>query len=236
MINLNKKSRKLILLQRNELLTNEQRFIRKKFGRFMFTNFFVYFLQFKNLNNLTEELFKKELNTFEKYLPSNIKNVLDIGCGLGILHILLNQKYKNKPEFFLLDKSKIDLKIKYGFNKNYESYNDLKETRNILLKNGILEEQIFIKNVDEEININKKIDLVISLKSMGYHYPIENYTNLFKKICTEITEFIIDISNDNYNIEYVERYFDKVKLIYQEDSIHPLKRLHCKGFKFIDKD
>jgi len=236
MINLNKKSRKLILLQRNELLTNEQRFIRKKFGRFMFTNFFVYFLQFKNLNNLTEELFKKELNTFEKYLPSNIKNVLDIGCGLGILHILLNQKYKNKPEFFLLDKSKIDLKIKYGFNKNYESYNDLNETRNILLKNGILEEQIFIKNVDEEININKKIDLVISLKSMGYHYPIENYTDLFKKICTEITEFIIDISNDNYNIEYVERYFNKVQLIYQEDGIHPLKRLHCKGFKFIDTD
>ena len=58
---------------------------------------------------------------------------MDIGCGLGIIDIYLNEFFEKKPAFFLLDKNRVDRKIKYGFSSNYESYNDLKETKNILL-------------------------------------------------------------------------------------------------------
>ena len=231
MIYLNKKSRKLILLQRNELLSKRQKFLRKKFGRLIFTNFFVDFFQLKNLEKLSEELFRKELNTFEKYLPSNLESIMDIGCGLGILNIFINQKYTNSPNFFLLDKNKIDPKIKYGFNDNYESYNDLYETKNILIKNGISDRQIILKNVDEEITINKTIDLVLSLKSMGFHYPLQNYTILLKKVCTKDTTFIFDVASERYKTEDIKKYFEEVNIIYEEYSQHPLKRLYCKGLK-----
>ena len=128
MIELNKKSRKLILLQRNELLSNRQKILRRRFGRFIFTNIFVNYFQKKNLEELTENLFKNELKTFEYYLPKKITNVLDIGCGLGIIHVYLNQLYQNNLNFYMLDKDKIDRTIKYGFSENYESYNDLNET------------------------------------------------------------------------------------------------------------
>ena len=121
MIKLNSKSKKLILLQRNELLSKKQSWLRKKFGRFIFTNLFINFYQIKNIEKITEDLFKKEFNTFKNFLPKNLNNIMDIGCGLGIIDILLNNFYSNDVNFYLLDKNKIDLKIKYGFSSKYES-------------------------------------------------------------------------------------------------------------------
>ena len=72
MIKLNKLSRKLLLLQRNELLTNRQKWLRKKFGRFIFTNLLINFFQDANLET-SEELFIKEIKTFKKFLPNSIK-------------------------------------------------------------------------------------------------------------------------------------------------------------------
>ena len=229
MIYLNKISRKLILLQRNELLSNKQKYLRKRFGRYIFTNFLIHYFQKNDLKILTENLFRKELETFEKYLPSNVENIMDIGCGLGVLNIFINQKYQNNPNFYLLDKNTVDNKIKYGFSKDYESYNDLNETKNILLKNGLSKEQIYIKNVDQEIMIDNKINLVISLKSMGFHYPIENYINLIKKTCSTETTFIFDVFEEKYSLNDVKKYFNEAKIIYEENGLHSLKRLYCSG-------
>ena len=229
MIYLNKLSRKLILLQRNELLSNRQKYLRKRFGRYIFTNFLIHYFQKNDLKILTENLFRKELETFEKYLPSNVENIMDIGCGLGVLNIFINQKYQNNPNFYLLDKNTVDNKIKYGFSKDYESYNDLNETKNILLKNGLSKEQIYIKNVDQEITTDNKINLVISLKSMGYHYPLENYINLIKSTCSTKTVFIFDVFWEKYSLSDVKKYFNEAKIIYEENSLHSLKRLYCSG-------
>lgn len=230
MIKLNKKSKKLILLQRNELLSKKQKILRKRFGRFLFTNFFVHFFQNQKLDESVQNLFEKEYETIKNFLPSNVSNILDIGCGLAILDIFLAQRYK-KSNFFLIDKNKVDLKIKYGFSKNYESYNNLNETKKILLANNILGEQIFLKNAEEKIDINKKMDLVLSIKSMAFHYPLENYLDLLKRVCTKNTEFIFDISTERYQLDSLSEYFEKIDIIYEEDSQHPLKRVHCKNFK-----
>ena len=125
MLKLNNISKKLLLLQRNELLTERQKWTRKKFGRFLFTNIFINFNQTKDITLKAENLFKSEIDTFKEFLPKNVKNIMDIGCGLGIINILLNKFYNDKTSFYLLDKNRIDKKIKYGFSSNYESYNDL---------------------------------------------------------------------------------------------------------------
>ena len=232
MIKLNQKSKKLLLLQRNELLTQKQSWLRKKFGRLLFTNIFIHFFQKKNLELITEELFLREVETFKNYLPVSLKNIMDIGCGLGIININLNKIYKNEPHFFLLDKNKIDKKIKYGFSSNYESYNDLNETRDILFENNIKYSHIHIFDVDKKIEINNKIDLVISLKSMGYHYPFENYLNFLRACSTSKTKFIFDVNSDYFDNKSFMNYFENIKVIYEEKTIHPLKRIYCEGIKF----
>ena len=225
MIKLNFKSKRLLLLQRNELLSDKQKFLRKKFGRLIFTNFFINFFQKKNLQTLAEELFKREYNIINEFLPKKALNVMDIGCGLGLINIFINKAYSGRANFYLLDKNRVDKKIKYGFSKNYESYNSLTETKNILIHNGLSEKNINIYDVEKGVHINKKIDLVISLKSMGYHYPLECYLKLFSTCCDRETIFIFDISEGDGNIDLLKKYFEKVHTFYEEPGIHPLKRL-----------
>ena len=231
MIKLNRKTKRLLLLQRNELLSERQKWTRKKFGRYLFTNFFINYNQNKDIELNVENLFKNEIATFKNFLPKSINSIMDIGCGLGIIDIFLNEFYNNKPIFYLLDKNRIDKKIKYGFSSNYESYNNLNETQDLLLKNNMDKDKINLLDVDKAIKINKKIDLVISLKSMGYHYPIEIYLELFKKTCTPDTTFIFDVSEGYFEENSIKKYFENLSIIYEEKSIHSLKRLYCMGFK-----
>ena len=231
MIKLNSKSKKLLLLQRNELLTQKQILIRKRFGRFLFTNFFINYFQNKKIETITEELFLNELETFKAFLPVSAENIMDIGCGLGIINIYLNKFFKKKTNFFLLDKNRIDKKINYGFSSNYESYNDLNETKNILLENDVDSGCIYLFDVEKKFQINKKMDLVISLKSMGYHYPINTYIELFRNCCTKDTVFIYDIGDNQYDENYLETIFDNVKIIYEEKTNNVLRRVCCKNFK-----
>tara|TARA_B100000674_G_scaffold131114_1_gene101126 strand:+ start:151 stop:849 length:699 start_codon:yes stop_codon:yes gene_type:complete len=231
LIKLNSKSKKLLLLQRNELLTQTQNLIRKKFGRFLFTNFFINYFQNKNIEKITEELFLKEFETFKHFLPNSVNNIMDIGCGLGIINVYLNNFFGKKPIFFLLDKNRIDKKIKYGFSSNYESYNDLNETKNILLENDIDSSSLYLFDVEKKFQINKKMDLVISLKSMGYHYPINTYIELFRNCCTKDTVFIYDIGENQYDEIYLKTVFDDIKIIYEEKTNNILRRVCCKNFK-----
>ena len=221
----------MLLLQRNELLTQTQNLIRKKFGRFLFTNFFINYFQNKNIEKITEELFLKEFETFKHFLPNSVNNIMDIGCGLGIINVYLNNFFGKKPIFFLLDKNRIDKKIKYGFSSNYESYNDLNETKNILLENDVDISSLYLFDVEKEFQINKKMDLVISLKSMGYHYPINTYIELFRNCCTKDTVFIYDIGENQYDEIYLKTVFDDIKIIYEEKTNNILRRVCCKNFK-----
>ena len=229
MISLNRISKKLLLLQRNELLSKKQNWLRKRFGRLIFTNIFVNYFQIQDIEKRTEELFRREIEAIKDYLPKNVENIMDIGCGLGIINIYLNQIYNNQPNFFLLDKNRIDKEIKYGFSSEYESYNDLNQTKNLLLNNNI--NSLHTIDVEKDINIENKIDLVISLKSMGYHYPIDQYLKLFRTCCDDNTCFIFDVSEGYYNASLLKKYFDVVDIIYEEKSIHSLKRLFCTKFK-----
>ena len=231
MIKLNPKSKKLLLLQRNELLTARQNWLRKTFGRLIFTNFFVNYFQVQNFEKITEKLFYKEFETFKKYLPNSVENIMDIGCGLGIINIYLNEFFEKKPVFFLLDKNRVDRKIKYGFSSNYESYNDLNETKNILLENNIDTSCMYLFDVEKQFVITKKMDLVISLKSMGYHYPINTYIELLRNCCTKDTVFIFDIGDNQYDENYLRTIFQDIKIIYEEKTNNVLRRLCCKKFK-----
>ena len=231
MISLNQISKKLLLLQRNELLSKNQYWLRKRFGRLIFTNFFVNYFQVEDIEKRTEELFQKEIESIKNYLPEKADNIIDIGCGLGIINIFLNKIYNNQPNFFLLDKNRIDKVIKYGFSSDYESYNDLKETRNLLINNDIRPSSINTFDVEKDFKIDAKIDLVISLKSMGYHYPMDQYLRLFQTCCDENTSFIFDVSDGYYNESLFKKHFESLVIIYEEKSIHSLKRLLCTKFK-----
>ena len=93
----------------------------------------------------------------------------------------------------------------------------------------------YLFDIEKPIKINQQIDLVISLKSVGYHYPLETYLVLFKKCCLPNTVFIFDVIDKYYHEKELTKYFYDIKIIYEEKSIYALKRLYCKNFRFQTK-
>ena len=153
-VKINKRHQKLLLLQRIDLISDKQRIIRKKLGRFLFTNFFInFFISQKEIENKINEEFLKEFNSIKNYLPKSSKNILDIGCGLGAINIYLNDYYSKKSYFTLIDKNYVDKKVAYGFNNNSESYNKLEITKDFLILNSIKAEQLNLINADEKLRL-----------------------------------------------------------------------------------
>ena len=219
-VKINKRHQKLLLLQRIDLISEKQRIIRKKFGRFLFTNFFVnFFISQKEIENKINDEFLKEFNSIKNYLPKNSKNILDIGCGLGAINIYLNDYYSKKTYFTLIDKNYVDKKVAYGFKNNSESYNKLEITKDFLILNGFKTEQLQLINADEKVVLKNKYELIISLFSMGYHYSIENYIDIIKKISIKNTKFIFDLSMEYNELNEVKKYFNKVEIIKNDNEV-----------------
>ena len=137
---------KNILLQRNELLSDTQKYLRKIFGRFLFTKLFIYFFKKKNIGKLYFHLLKKEYFSIYNLLKKSKKKnyILSIGCGLGGLEVFLQNKILNNAKFFLFEKNFISPKVVYGFDlKNKEAYNSIKDTKLFINNNSFNKSKFF---------------------------------------------------------------------------------------------
>ena len=121
---------KNLLFQRNELLSSTQKKIRKFFGRYLFTNFFVFFFTNKKIEEGYFDASYKELQSLKQHLPKKTKNILSIGCGLAGFEVLLQNYIFQCAKFFLLEKNFTSKKVIYGWDKNNkEAYNSIASTR-----------------------------------------------------------------------------------------------------------
>lgn len=149
-----------------------------------------------------------------------------------MINIYLNDYYAKKSYFTLIDKNYVDKKVAYGFNNNSESYNKLDITKDFLILNGFKIEQLQLIDADENFVLNNKYELIISLFSMGYHYPIENYIDIIKKISTKSTKVIFDLSMEYNELNKVKKYFNKVVIIKNDDEVKQnYLRLLCSEIK-----
>ncbi|MAV82933.1 MAG: hypothetical protein CMI90_05685 [Pelagibacteraceae bacterium] len=232
-IQLKNTHKKYFLFQRNEYLSSQQIKIRKLLGRYLFTKIFINF--FNSLSDINDNLnknFKKEFNDLIDHLPRTTSNILDIGSGLGVIDIYLNEHYNQKPNFTLIDKNFIEKKVYYGFNSSGQAYNNFKITKDFLLHNGLNSDQLSIFDADSNLLFDVKFDLVVSLLSMGYHYPLDQYLSVFKNNTHKNTVFIIDIAEEYNDKNQIFNLFDSAKILYKSSlPRHNYIRICCIGFK-----
>ena len=225
---LDKEISRLIVLQRIELLNPFQKKIRKFFGRYIFTNFYLKFLINKNsISSQYYDLMQKEYETLKKDIGFSNKKYLSIGGGLGGFELIINKDNKNNF-FYFVEKNYVSKKVKYGWDeKNQEAYNDLLLLEKFLINNGMNTNQFKTYDYDVGNLPQEKFDYIISLYSLDYHYDFNIYIDYLKKVCHKETKIIFDTIRS----DYFEKVFKNIKIIQsQDDTVHRSKRIICNEF------
>jgi SAM-dependent methyltransferase len=168
----------------------------------------------------TEEL-EREYSVMKPFLSQKIKSVLDIGCGVGGIDILLSRHYENNINIHLLDKTQIDQNIYYKYEDKGSFYNSLESAKNFLHINGIEIERIYLQEATQENQVSQNnFDLVISLISWGFHYPVSTYLDTVYEKLEQNGIMIIDVRKNTNGEKEIENKFGNCKIIYEAGSFN----------------
>lgn len=111
----------------------------------------------------------EDFAAIEQHLPSEVGSILDIGCGMAGIDVYLKRKYP-KATLWLLDGDG-DSFSKYGFRRNMAPYNSKSATGAMLKANGLEYDRWIDAGTKEKL----EADLIVSLISWGFHYPLDTY-------------------------------------------------------------
>lgn len=168
----------------------------------------------------TKRLFCKgiaeEYEMVRKYLPYDCDSILDIGCGVGGIDVCIYRHYEPKGiDLYMLDKTHIERNVAYGFKQKASIYNSLLVAKELLTSNGVPERRInLIEATDSnDIAIDKQVDLVISLLSWGFHYPIGLYLDSVQGILRKNGKIIVDIRKNTGGMNLLEKAFGNTQVI-----------------------
>ncbi len=155
-----------------------------------------------------------EYLTIRDHLPPKPEAILDIGCGIAGIDVFLHRHYGGAadPEFHLLDKSRVEEQVYYHFRDRAAFYNSLEHAKRFLVDNGISPEQIFPHEVggDGRIPGDRQFDLVISLISWGFHYPVAIYADQVAQRLKPGGRLILDVRKNTDGMEVLARHLPKL--------------------------
>lgn len=119
------------------------------------------------------------------------KRAADIGCGYAFASLLLHRRYG--CELVLIDIEEGNGRH-FGFQGEGAGYTSLQTARAFLEKNGVPAEKIATINPKSDgTEALEPFDLVISLASCGFHYPVGTYDALFSNQINAGGGIVLDI-------------------------------------------
>lgn len=137
---------------------------------------------------------EREYVSIAGHLPGSADRILDIGCGIGGLDVFLHKHYRGSAKVHLLDRNGISDNVYYGFSKSGAYYNSLDLTSSFLLHNGLSSDDIVTVDAERDpFPGAQSFDLVLSLLSWGYHYPVTTYLDAVHAALAPGGTLIVDL-------------------------------------------
>jgi SAM-dependent methyltransferase len=156
------------------------------------------------------------------WLPESATAILDVGCGLGGIDVLLFDHYRRDPDlrFFLLDRTQIDDQIGYGYRDRADFYNSFEMTRAVVTGNGVPASSVATLEArdDAGIDLSQQVDLVISLISWGFHYPVATYLDRTYELLRPGGRLILDVRKDTGGLGEIEAKYGSATVISSESK------------------
>ena len=112
---------------------------------------------------------------------------------------------------------KPDASITYGFKARADFYNSLELTRHMLVRNGLPEASLTTIEArdDNGIDLPERVDLVVSLISWGFHYPVATYLERSHELLKPGGKLILDVRKDVGGLEEIDAVFGNAQVILQ---------------------
>jgi SAM-dependent methyltransferase len=161
---------------------------------------------------------------FRSILPSLLETagaILDVGCGLGAIDVLLSRHYSEAaaPSLYLADFGDTATRIDYRFGPSHAHYNSFEVARGLLLKNGVPAESLhFISPKDiARPEYGSRFDLVISTLAWGFHFPVETYAEAVSAAMADGARLILDVRVGTNGIDQLRKWFSSVDMIEESE-------------------
>lgn len=117
------------------------------------------------------------------HLPDHVDSILDIGCGLAGIDVLLKWHYPD-ARLILLDGDGPESNFRGNYGATMRPFNSRAVANELLAANGVAADEW--KDVGTQETL--KADLAISLLSLGWHYPLDTYKVDAKTIICDLRE------------------------------------------------
>jgi SAM-dependent methyltransferase len=175
------------------------------------------------IKRLYAEDMRHEYETIRGALPAECAAVLDIGCGVAGIDVLIHQHYADPAlDIFLLDKTQVEQRVFYQFKPEGAFYNSLTVARDLLVANEIDAAHVHLHEATatNEIAIDTPIDLVLSLISWGFHYPVETYVQRVHEVLRPGGVAILDVRKQTSGLEVLNALFAEVDVLLETKKQH----------------
>ncbi len=134
-----------------------------------------------------------EFELIANSIEMDVNKVMDIGCGHGIINYFFYQTFG--CDLHLVDIERTDDQHHYYKDKG-AGYGSLKKARQFLEANGVPAERIQTTNPNYQELADENLDVIISLLSCGFHYPVFEYAEFAKRALRPGGLFIFDMRDD----------------------------------------
>jgi len=140
------------------------------------------------------EIVEYDMALMRPWLPEMAHKILDVGSGIAAIDVRLNQRYPD-AEFYLLDKTAM-ADTKYGAQTKQEFYTSQTVAQRLLSWGGIDLDRVHTLEATPDYAVGaSEFNLVISLFSWGWHYPVGAYAEAVGRATVPGGILITDVRN-----------------------------------------
>lgn len=139
---------------------------------------------------------EQDYNDIKTYLVG-WQHLVDLGAGMGGIDFLIKQRLPDM-DIIMLDGEQVIPGDHYGYTPNLQFYSNNSVAQQFFQDNNL---DVNILPASDDIKIN--CDILISLNSWGFHYPIHRYTRLVAQ--NRPKTIILDIRIGHQNLHDLEQ-------------------------------
>lgn len=139
------------------------------------------------------EEFEREADQVIALLESRgPRDLVSVGPGNAIMETLLANRLSSIRSVTLIDIENSD-SHHHGYARQGSGYSSLAASRDFMVSNGVSSASILLCNPRTQALPSQPFDCLISLLSMGFHYPCDDYVEYIRSYCIVSGILIIDL-------------------------------------------